>query len=92
MTFGKVIQVIGPIVDIKFPEETQVPQLLNAVRIEDKERNINLVLEVAQIIGNNTVRCVALAPTDGLVRGMKVIDLEAPISVPVGEQTLGQDF
>ena len=92
MTFGKVIQVIGPIVDIKFPEETQVPQLLNAVRIEDKERNIDLVLEVAQIIGNNTVRCVALAPTDGLVRGMKVIDLEAPISVPVGEQTLGRIF
>ena len=92
MTFGKVIQVIGPIVDIQFPEETQVPQLLNAVRIEDKERNIDLVLEVAQIIGNNTVRCVALAPTDGLVRGMKVIDLEAPISVPVGEQTLGRIF
>ena len=56
MTFGKVIQVIGPIVDIKFPEETQVPQLLNAVRIEDKERNIDLVLEVAQIIDRKSTR------------------------------------
>jgi F-type H+-transporting ATPase subunit beta len=92
MTYGKVIQVIGPIVDIQFSEATHVPQLMNAVRIEDEARNINLVLEVAQIIGNSTVRCVALAPTDGLVRGMKASDVGAPISVPVGEQTLGRIF
>lgn len=92
MAIGVVIQVIGPIVDIRFPEEKEIPQLLNAVKIEDAQKNINVTLEVAQIIGNNTVRCVALAPTDGLVRGMKALDLENPISVPVGEQTLGRMF
>ncbi len=92
MAIGEIIQVIGPIVDIRFPEEEEIPQLLNAVKIEDAQRNINLVLEVAQIIGNNTVRCIALAPTDGLVRGMKATDLENPVSVPVGDQTLGRMF
>lgn len=92
MAQGSIIQVIGPIVDIRFPEGHYVPQLLNAVKVEDKERNINLVLEVAQILGNNTVRCVALSSTDGLVRGMKAADVGAPISVPVGEQVLGRIF
>ncbi len=91
MAIGEIIQVIGPTVDIRFPER-EVPQLLNAVKIEDKEKNINLVLEVAQIIGNNTVRCIALGSTDGLARGMKASDLNSPITVPVGEQTLGRMF
>ncbi|MFA6349572.1 MAG: F0F1 ATP synthase subunit beta [Candidatus Omnitrophota bacterium] len=91
MAQGEIIQVIGPIVDIRFPEN-EVPQLLNAVKIDDKESGIKLTLEVAQIIGNNTVRTVALASTDGLVRGMKATDLGEPITVPVGPQTLGRIF
>ncbi len=91
MAIGEIIQVIGPTVDIRFPER-EVPQLLNAIKIEDLGRNISLILEVAQIIGNNTVRCIALGSTDGLARGMKASDLNSPITVPVGEQTLGRMF
>ncbi len=91
MAQGKIIQVIGPSVDIRFPEH-EVPQLLNAVKVESAELKIDLTLEVAQIIGNNTVRCIALSPTDGLSRGMKAKDLGTPITVPVGEQTLGRIF
>ncbi len=91
MAYGVIIQVIGPSVDIRFPEN-EVPQLLNAVKVESAELKIDLTLEVAQIIGNNTVRCIALSPTDGLSRGMKAKDLGTPITVPVGEQTLGRIF
>ena len=91
MAIGEIIQVIGPSVDIKFPER-ELPKLLNAVKIEYPDKKIDLVLEVAQQIGNNTVRCIALGATDGLVRGMKARDLESPITVPVGDQTLGRIF
>jgi len=91
MARGEIIQVIGPSVDVVFPEK-EVPQLLNALKIENTERHIHLTLEVAQDIGNNTVRCVALGATDGLSRGMKVEDTGAPITVPVGQQTLGRIF
>ncbi|HNX91466.1 MAG TPA: F0F1 ATP synthase subunit beta [Candidatus Omnitrophota bacterium] len=91
MKQGNVIQVVGPIVDVKFANE-DVPQLLNAVEIKDEKRNINIVLEVAQIIGNNTVRCVAMSSTDGLKRGMAAVDRGTPITVPVGPQTLGRVF
>lgn len=91
MKEGEVIQIIGPVVDIRFPER-EVPKLLNAVKIEYPEKNINLTLEVAQILGNGIVRCVGLSSTDGLVRGMKARDTEAPISVPIGPQTLGRIF
>jgi F-type H+-transporting ATPase subunit beta len=91
MANGEIIQIIGPTVDIRFPEK-EVPQLLSAIKIEDPKNNINLMLEVAQIIGNNTVRCIALGSTDGLVRGMKACDLASPITVPIGEQTLGRMF
>lgn len=91
MACGTVIQVIGPTVDIVFPEH-EVPQLLNAIKIEDNDKKINLVLEVAQIIGNNTVRCIALGPTDGLSRGMKAEDLNTALTVPIGQQTLGRIF
>jgi F-type H+-transporting ATPase subunit beta len=91
MAIGEIIQVIGPSVDVRFPER-ELPQLLNAVKIEYPDENIDLVLEVAQQIGNNTVRCIALGATDGLVRGMKVRDLASPITVPVGDQTLGRIF
>ncbi len=91
MASGKIIQVIGPSVDIQF-EENEVPQLLNAVKIVDVKRGIDLTLEVAQIIGNNTVRCIALSSTEGLSRGMPAEDLGGPITVPVGTQTLGRIF
>lgn len=91
MAIGEIIQVIGPSVDIRFPER-ELPRLLNAVKVEYPDKNIDLVLEVAQQIGNNTVRCIALGATDGLVRGMKVRDLASPITVPVGDQTLGRIF
>lgn len=91
MTKGKVIQVIGPSVDIKF-EENEIPQLLNEIRINNDERNIHLTLEVAQNIGNNIVRCIALGSTDGLVRGMEAEDLGTSITVPIGRQTLGRIF
>ena len=91
MEVGTVVQVIGPSVDVRFESE-KLPKLLNALKIEDAERGINLTLEVAQHLGDNVVRCIALATTDGLVRGMKALDTGAPISVPVGDQTLGRIF
>ncbi len=97
MSFGKVVQVMGPSVDIKF-ETDGLPAILNAVTINLDSANSaqpsqsKLVLEVAQHIGDNVVRCIALASTDGLVRGMKATDTGSPISVPVGEQTLGRIF
>ncbi len=91
MSFGKVVQVMGPSVDIEFGTD-QLPKMLNAVEIESADKKSKLVLEVAQHIGGNVVRCIALATTDGLVRGMKAIDTGAPISVPVGNQTLGRIF
>ncbi|PIU40989.1 MAG: F0F1 ATP synthase subunit beta [Candidatus Omnitrophica bacterium CG07_land_8_20_14_0_80_42_15] len=91
MAYGEIVQVIGPVVDIVFPVR-EVPQILNAVKIEYPDKNINLTLEVAQITGNNTVRCIALGSTDRLVRGMKARDLESSISVPIGPQTLGRIF
>jgi F-type H+-transporting ATPase subunit beta len=89
MSSGKIIQVMGPSVDVEF-ETDRLPQMLNALEVEMTGRT--LVLEVAQHIGDNIVRAIALASTDGLVRGMKVKDTGAPISVPVGEQTLGRIF
>ncbi|MBF0522314.1 MAG: F0F1 ATP synthase subunit beta [Candidatus Omnitrophica bacterium] len=91
MSSGEIIQVIGPVVDVRYPEG-EVPQLLNAVKITDEKTASELILEVAQIIGNNTVRCISLGSTDGLVRGMKVDDTGSPITVPVGQQTLGRLF
>jgi len=93
MAFGKVVQVVGPSVDIQFDNDT-LPQILNAVEIETVTdgKKKTLVLEVAQHVGNDTVRCIALAATEGLVRGMQARDTGAPISVPVGDQTLGRIF
>ncbi|MCJ7547654.1 MAG: F0F1 ATP synthase subunit beta [Deltaproteobacteria bacterium] len=89
---GKIIQVIGPVIDVEF-KEGELPTIYNAIRltnprINDKEEN--LVAEVAQHIGENTVRCVAMDTTDGLVRGMKAVDTGAPISIPVGKEVLGR--
>jgi F-type H+-transporting ATPase subunit beta len=91
MTEGKIIQVIGPTVDVQFPTGKN-PAIYNAIRIEDSARGIDLIVEVAQHIGNDMVKCIGMGSTDGLVRGMKAVDLGHPISVPVGEQSLGRLF
>jgi F-type H+-transporting ATPase subunit beta len=91
MAYGEIIQVIGPVVDIIFPEG-ETPQIFDALKVEDPNTKIDLTLEVEQLTGNFTARCVALGPTDGLARGMKVKDLRAPITVPIGEQTMGRMF
>ncbi len=86
---GTIHQIIGPVIDIKFmPEE--MPELLNAIYIHFEDRDI--VAEVAQHIGDDVVRCVALSSTDGLTRGMEAVDSGAPISVPVGKEVLGRLF
>jgi F-type H+-transporting ATPase subunit beta len=89
MNKGIVKQVIGPTIDIEFPP-SQSPNILNAVTIKDPERHINLTAEVAVHLGENTVRCIALSSTDGLVRGMEAVDTGAPITIPVGAGTLGR--
>ncbi len=91
MNVGKVVQVIGPTVDVAFEPE-QLPKLLNAIKVEDKERGIRLTIEAALHVGDNIVRCVAMSSTDGLVRGMPAVDTGAPVSVPVGEACLGRIF
>ena len=90
---GRVIQVIGPAVDVQF-EEGHLPAIYNAIRIVDNGElgkvPIDVVAEVANHIGESQVRCIAMKPTDGMVRGMKAIDSGAAITVPVGDQTLGR--
>ncbi|MFN4174113.1 MAG: F0F1 ATP synthase subunit beta, partial [Parachlamydiaceae bacterium] len=88
---GKIVQVLGPVVDIEFPSQ-KLPAIYNAVVIKDPSKNIDLVCEVANHAGDNIARCIALSSTDGLVRGMEVIDTGAPVTVPVGESTLGRIF
>ena len=87
---GKITQIIGAVLDIKF-NAGQLPEINDAIRIERKD-GTNLTVEVAQHLGDDTVRCIAMGPTDGLVRGMDAIGTGAPISVPVGEATLGRIF
>ncbi|MCT4507612.1 MAG: F0F1 ATP synthase subunit beta [Tepidibacter sp.] len=86
---GKVVQIIGPVLDIKFSSEN-LPNLLNAIEVEYNGNRI--VAEVAQHIGDDTVKCIAMSSTDGLVRGIDAVDTGAPISVPVGKGTLGRIF
>ncbi|MCL6624805.1 MAG: F0F1 ATP synthase subunit beta, partial [Fimbriimonadales bacterium] len=88
---GTVVQVLGPVVDIRFPAE-DLPELYNAIEIKDPQRGINLTCEVAQHLGDDVVRTIALDTTDGLVRGMKAVDTGGPITVPVGPETLGRVF
>jgi len=88
---GKVLEVVGPVVDVQFPPES-LPPIYNALKIEDPAREIDLVVEVAQHLGDNVARCIAMSSTDGLVRQMAVQDTGEPISVPVGEACLGRLF
>ncbi len=87
---GKIVQVIGPVVDVMF-ENGELPELMNAIEIPLTDGE-PLIVEVAQHIGDERVRCVAMGSTDGLVRGMDAIDTKAAISVPVGEKVLGRMF
>lgn len=89
MNKGKIHQIIGPVIDIKFSED-EMPELLNAVDIKFGDKVI--VTEVAQHIGDDVARCVALSSTDGLRRGMEAVDTGAPIQVPVGKEVLGRMF
>ena len=86
---GKVIQITGPVLDIRF-KEGELPALLNAIEIRVNDRR--LIAEVAQQIGDDVVRCIAMSSTDGLVRGTDAVDLEGPITVPVGDECLGRVF
>merc|ERR1719221_1640715 len=85
---GRVTQVIGAVVDVQFDED--LPKILNALEVDVPEGSDRLVLEVAQHLGENTVRTIAMESTDGLVRGQKCVDSGAPIQVPVGPETLGR--
>jgi F-type H+-transporting ATPase subunit beta len=88
---GRVVQVIGPVVDIEFPDG-KVPKIYNAIKIENEENEIDLTCEVMQQLGDDRVKTVAMSSTDGLVRGMKAVDQGEPISAPVGEAVLGRVF
>ena len=89
MKNGKIVQIIGPVIDVAF-DDGELPMIKDALQVENAGRT--LVMEVAQHVGNNTVRCIMLASSDGLSKGMDVYPTGAPISVPVGNQTLGRMF
>ncbi|MFD1409774.1 F0F1 ATP synthase subunit beta [Kroppenstedtia eburnea] len=96
MSTGRVTQVLGPIVDIQF-DQGHLPEINNAIKIDYKaksssERDLNLTVEVALQLGDNTVRCIAMGSTDGVVRGMEAVDTGKPITIPVGRPTLGRVF
>lgn len=95
MNTGRIVQVVGPVIDVEFPTKS-MPAILNALHIDgttdEGKVKIHLTAEVMQHIGNNIVRAVAMSSTDGLVRGMEVVDTGAPISVPVGPGVLGRIF
>jgi F-type H+-transporting ATPase subunit beta len=90
---GRVVQVIGPVLDVEFPEG-HLPPIYNALTVKDEGKEtgvpIDLVAEVAQHLGENRVRCISMKRTDGMVRGMTAVDTGGPISMPVGETTLGR--
>lgn len=91
MNIGKIVQVMGPVVDVEFAPD-QLPEIYSAIKVTDAERNIDITLEAMQHLGNDMVRCVAMSSTDGLQRGMDVVNTGAPITVPVGPATLGRMF
>ena len=90
-TKGKVVQVLGAIVDVEFPPD-RIPEIYNQLLVRPSGADQDLALEVEQLLGNNWARCIAMGPTDGLQRNVQVIDTGKPISVPVGTKTLGRIF
>ncbi len=91
MNIGKIVQILGPVVDVEFASDA-LPEIYSAIQVTVPEKELDLTLEVAQHLGNNTVRCVSMSSTDGLQRGMQAHDTGAPITVPVGPVTLGRIF
>jgi len=91
VNIGKIVQIMGAVVDVEFPANA-LPEIYSAIKVTEPEHKIDLTLEVAQHLGNNTVRTVAMSSTDGLQRGMQATDTGAPITVPVGPVTLGRIF
>ncbi|WP_408892962.1 F0F1 ATP synthase subunit beta [Paenibacillus taichungensis] len=94
MNKGRVVSIMGPVVDVEF-DRGSLPEILNAITIttvSESGVSVNLTLEASKHLGDNRVRCIAMSSTDGLVRGMEAVDTGAPISVPVGEATLGRVF
>ncbi|MQL54195.1 F0F1 ATP synthase subunit beta, partial [Desulfofundulus thermobenzoicus] len=94
MKTGRISQIMGPVVDVRF-EDGHLPEIYNAIKVSHKaesesEVDIDLTLEVALHLGDDTVRTIAMASTDGVKRGMEAVDLGKPISVPVGNVTLGR--
>ena len=93
MSSGKIAQVIGPVVDVLFAAGETLPEINNALVVyKNDERKTKIVLEVALELGDGMVRTIAMESTDGLTRGMDVLDTGRPISVPVGKETLGRVF
>ena len=90
LNVGKIIKAQGPVVDVQFAADKDLPDLNTAIKIDNHGEE--LTVEVAQHIGDDIVRCIAMGPTDGLTRGMDAVDTNAPISVPVGNKTLGRMF
>ncbi|MBU6391616.1 MAG: F0F1 ATP synthase subunit beta [Planctomycetota bacterium] len=88
---GTIVQIIGPVVDVRFTTGN-LPPIKNAISIKDPQKKTELIVEVAQHLGNDTARCVAMASTDGLVRGMDAMNTGLPITVPVGKEVLGRVF
>lgn len=86
---GKVVQVMGAVIDIRF-ENDNLPALNNAIEVENGDKK--LIVEVAQHLGDDVVRCIAMASTDGLVRGAKAVDTGNTITVPGGQRNFGQNF
>ncbi len=86
---GRIVAVVGPVIDIQFPSQ-HLPEILNAIKVEGD--GVDLTAEVATMRGDDVVRCIAMSSTDGLVRGMKATDTGGPITVPVGRGTLGRVF
>jgi len=87
--YGKVLQVIGPTVDVEFRSD-RLPPILNAITIRDEAKGIDLTVEASLHVGDNVVRCISMSTTDGIVRGMAALDTGSPITVPVGDQVLGR--
>ena len=91
MNEGKITQIIGAVLDVRFSKEN-LPGLYNAIKIPCDNKNGYIIAEVMQHLGGDTVRCVSMSATDGLQRGMKAIDTGAPIKTPVGNEVLGRVF
>lgn len=92
--FGSVTQIIGPVLDVSFPPNS-MPTILNALKISGKNsqgKKVSVICEVQQLLGDNSVRAISMTGTEGLQRGMRVLNTGQPLSVPVGEKTLGRIF